>query len=104
MVLPFSRSHQVRTAEALVAALDNHRLPILHLIKFPALSINHAIMLSGMRETREGWEYDCYDPNNPKAAERLLFDRAARTFSLPANGYWRGGELEVSHICRSWFF
>lgn len=104
MVLPFSRSHQARTAEALVVALGNNYLPILHLVKFPALSINHAIILFGLRETREGWEFDCYDPNNPAAPERLRFDRAARTFILPANAYWLGGELDVSHICRSWLF
>jgi hypothetical protein len=104
MIFPFSRTHQARTAEALTAALGKNILPILHLIKFPALTINHAIILFGVMETRQGWEFDLYDPNNPVAPARLLFDRAARTFILPANACWLGGELNVSHICRSWYF
>jgi hypothetical protein len=104
MVFPFSRAHQTRTAKSLAAALGKNHLPILHLVKFPALSINHAIILFGVTETRPGWEFDFYDPNNPVAPERLRFDRATRTFILPANACWLGGELDVSHICRSWFF
>lgn len=104
MVFPFSRAHQARTAEALVAALRQNYLPILHLVKFPALSINHAIILFGVTETRQGWKFEFYDPNNPVVPERLLFDRVTRTFILPANACWLGGELNVSHIYRSCFF
>jgi hypothetical protein len=104
MIFPFSRAHQARTAEALAVALGKNLLPILHLVKFPALSINHAIILFGMRETQQGWEFESYDPNNSAAPERLTFDRSKRAFILPANACWPGGELNVSHICRSWFF
>ena len=104
MVFPFSRAHQARTAAALAAALEQNVLPILHLVKFPALSINHAIILFGVAENRQGLEFASYDPNNSVAPERLLFDRATRTFILPANACWLGGEVNVSHICRSWFF
>ena len=104
MVFPFSRAHQARTAKALADALRKNHLPILHLVKFPALSINHAIILFGVRETGQGWEFEFYDPNNPVAPERLMFDRAARTFILPANACWLGGDVDVSHIYRSWFF
>jgi hypothetical protein len=104
MIFPFSRAQQARTAEALAAALGKNYLPILHLVKFPALSINHAIVLFGVTETRQGWEFESYDPNNCAAPERLAFDRSRRVFILPANACWPGGELNVSHICRSCFF
>jgi hypothetical protein len=104
MIFPFSGTHQARTAGALAAALKQNRLPIVHLVKFPSLTINHSIVLSGLTETGRGWEFASYDPNNSGEPERLTFDRAARTFFLEPNACWPGGELNVSHICRSWFF
>ena len=104
MIFPFSRAHQTRTAKALVAALNSNRLPIVHLVKFPALTINHCIVLFNVTETRRRWEFDSYDPNNAAEPERLTFDRASQTFLLLPNACWPGGELNVSHIYRSWFF
>lgn len=104
MAVPFSRSHQARTAKALAAALKENRLPILHLVKFPAMTINHCIVLFGVTETDRGWEFASYDPNNAQKPERLTFDRAAQTFFLEPNACWPGGALNISHIYRSWFF
>lgn len=104
MPFPFTRSHQLHTARSLVAALRQNRLPILHLVKFPAMTINHCIVLFRVEETGRGWEFESYDPNNSEAAERLTFDRTARTFFLEPNACWPGGALNVSHIYRSWFF
>ena len=44
-----------------------------------------------------------YDPNEPTRPARLIYDRARRTFSLPANRYWRGGDLNVFEIFRRWY-
>ena len=104
MICPFFRGHQTHTAAALVAALKQNHLPILHLVKFPAMSINHCIVLFGATETGRGWEFESYDPNNAESPELLTFDREAQTFFLPANACWPGGDLNVSHIGRSWFF
>lgn len=104
MIFPFSRAHQTRTAGSLVAALKQNFLPIVHIVKFPSLTVNHAIVLFGMTETGRGWEFEAYDPNNAEKPERLTFDRATQTFFLPANSYWPSGALDVSHISRSWFF
>jgi hypothetical protein len=104
MIFPFSRVQQARTALALATALRRNYLPIVHLVKFPALTINHAIVLFGIAETGRGWEFKSYDPNNSDSPERLEFDRKAQTFFLEPNSCWGGGELNVSHICRSCFF
>jgi hypothetical protein len=104
MIFPFSRAHQTRTAAALAAALKKNRLPIVHLVKFPALTINHCIVLFGTTETGAGWEFESYDPNNAGEPERLTFDRVSQTFFLAANSCWPGGELNVSQIYRSCFF
>ena len=104
MICPFSRAHQTRTAGSLVATLRQNCLPIVHIVKFPSLTVNHAIVLFGMTETGRGWEFEAYDPNNADKPERLTFDRTTQTFFLPANSYWPSGALDVSHISRSWFF
>jgi hypothetical protein len=104
MAFPFTRAQQRRTADALAAALQQNRLPILHLVKFPAMSINHCIVLFAATETGSGWEFESYDPNNAAEPERLTFDRSLQTFFLAPNACWPGGELNASHICRSWFF
>jgi hypothetical protein len=104
IILPFSRAHQSRTAAELVATLRQNLLPIVHLVTFPALTINHSIVLSGVTETGRDWEFESYDPNNCNSPERLTFDRASQNFFLAANCCWPGGALNVSHISRSWFF
>ena len=104
MIVPFPRAHQMRTADSLATAIGRQQLPIVHLVKFPALTINHCIVLFGATETRHGWEFDSYDPNNAEEPEQLTFDRASQTFFLSENACWPGGGLNVSHIYRSWLF
>jgi hypothetical protein len=42
--------------------------------------------------------FSAYDPNQPEKPATLKFDRATKTFSLPANSYWAGGELNIIEI------
>lgn len=103
MIFPIARAHQTRTAENLAVAFRQNFSPIIHLVKFPALTINHGMILFGVTETEGGCEFQAYDPNNPKAPVTLRFDRRAQTFFLPANTYWAGGDLNVIEIYRNWF-
>ena len=102
MVFPISRAHQARTAAALDAALKQNVPPIIHLVKFPALTINHSMIVFDVTETGQGFAFQAYDPNNTKQPVRLTFDSNTSTFSLPSNHYWAGGELDIIEIYRSW--
>ncbi len=102
MVFPISRAHQARTAASLEAALKENVPPIIHLVKFPALTINHSMILFATGETGRGSAFQAYDPNNTKQPVRLTFDSDTSTFSLPPNHYWAGGELDIIEIYRSW--
>jgi hypothetical protein len=102
MVFPISRTHQTRTARALVAALEQSRSPIIHLVQFPSLTINHGMILFAVAPTPDGFKFSAYDPNNPQFPAELTFDRRSQTFFLSANAYWAGGELKVIEIFRSW--
>ena len=103
MVLPISRAHQARTAAGLVETLAQSCSPIIHVVKFPALTINHGMVLFGVTPTSEGFTFAVYDPNQPQAPTELTYDQQTRAFSLPANAYWAGGALKVIEIFRSWW-
>ncbi|HEY5232659.1 MAG TPA: hypothetical protein VIK35_03895 [Verrucomicrobiae bacterium] len=103
MIFPISREHQKRAAENLFATIRKNLPPIVHLVKFPSLTINHGMILFDTAETEGGLEFSAYDPNDPEKPARLKFDHAAKKFFLPANSYWAGGGLNVIEIYRGWF-
>ena len=103
MILPIGRSHQQATARRLVSALGKNISPIIHLVTFPALTINHGMIVFAARDNHDGTEFSAYDPNDPGAPATLQFDRARKTFVLPPNRYWAGGDLNVIQIYRSWW-
>ena len=98
MVIPISRRHQASTVEQLKAAIDANRPPIVHLVRFPRIEINHAVLLFAYAESEEGVEFSAYDPNAPDAAVPLAFDGATRTFLLERNAYFAGGRVDVYEI------
>jgi len=102
MVFPISRAHQARTAASLQAALKDHVPPIIHLVKFPALTINHSMILFAAAINLEGLEFQAYDPNHAAQPVRLSFDHRTRSFSLPSNHYWAGGAVDIIEIYRNW--
>ena len=102
MVFPISRRHQFHTAETLAGAIARNFSPIVHLVNFPSLTINHGMILFDVRATPGALTFSAYDPNNPATPAQLAFDCRTKTFSLPVNSYWAGGELNVIHIFQSW--
>lgn len=100
VVFPFSRGHQEIMAARLVEAIRENRPPILHVINFPNLRINHAVLLYEVQETVEAIRFATYDPNSSQQPAWLIFHRANRTFSLPTNTYFQGGEVDVYEVYR----
>jgi hypothetical protein len=103
MVFFISRAHQQKTAESLVNALGQAFSPIVHLVQFPALTINHGMILFDVADTEMGWTFSAYDPNNPEKPAIIMFNKSSRQFSMPANAYWAGGALNIIEIFASWF-
>ena len=103
IVVPVSRRHQQRTARELLEAVRHDAAPIVHLLRFPSLAINHSMVVFDAARTDEGLVFQAYDPNVPERPARLHYDGRRRTFSLPANHYWRGGDLNVFEIFRRWY-
>jgi hypothetical protein len=102
MVFPISREHQAKTAASLRSALERNIPPIIHLVKFPALTINHSMLVFSVKQTDAGWDFQAADPNTTEKPLTLSFNNSTNTFTLPPNHYWSGGELDIIEIYRSW--
>lgn len=104
MILPFSRHHQEQMASQLVIDLKANIPPVVHVVRFPQLSINHSVLLFGAHETEQDIRFDAYDPNNPFKPVTLTYDRKTKTFSFPGNDYWRGGRVDIYEVYRGWAY
>lgn len=104
MIFPFTRPHQARAAEEFLAAIRRDDCPVAHLLRFPQLTLNHAILLFDARETGDQIVFSAYDPNLPERPTTLTYDRATRGFSFPANNYFPGGRVNAYHVYRGLFY
>jgi hypothetical protein len=104
MILPMPRRHQERMARHLVEVFPKRIAPIVHVVRFPQLTINHGIVLFDFTETGAEIRYTAYDPNVPGQPSELIFDRAQRTFFFPRNHYWKGGRVDVVEVYRGWLY
>lgn len=98
MVFPFSRGHQARSAIHFARALETEEPLVLHLVRFPQLTINHAIVIYEASATDEGWDFTAYDPNIPQAPLVLKYNAKTRTFIWPRSNYFAGGRVDVYRV------
>jgi hypothetical protein len=104
MILPVFRRQEAWVAPRLARAVREGRVPIVHLVRFPQLTINHGIVLYEVAESATGLSFTAYDPNMPDQASALVYDAAQRTFLFPANCYWAGGRVDVFQIYHNWLY
>jgi len=102
MIFPFARSHQEHISRQLVEALKENRPPVIHIVRFPSLAINHAILLFDACESDSEIIFTVYDPNAFDQPTTLTYDRVARTFNYPRNAYFQGGRVDVYEIYHTW--
>jgi hypothetical protein len=89
-------------AQQLKQSLRERGVPLVHLFRFPRITINHGIVLYGLTESERNMEFEAYDPNIPAHPVKLIYDRDRRKFSFPPSCYWGGGVLSVIEIFRDW--
>lgn len=102
MLFGFSRTHQEREAEHLAYSIEANRPPVVHIVDFPSLTINHALLLYGVTETTNEIRFAAYDPYEPHDPATLTFNKVARTFTFPRNPYFVGGRVDIYEIYRKW--
>ena len=104
MIFPFSRKHQRETAQALLTEVQMQRPPIVHLIRFPRITINHAVLIYDAKDEGAQLRFSIYDPNQPDEPSVLFYDKSSQSFSFPANFYFVGGPVNVYEIFRDAFY
>jgi len=104
MILPFPRSGQQKTVEQLLTALKADWPPIVHVVTFPVITINHALLIYAAHENDKTILFDVYDPNHPEAPGELTYDRASRTFIFPATNYFADGPVNVYEVYHGLYF
>lgn len=96
-VVPFQRE---RTAKRLIKEIREGRLPIVHVYRFPEVSLNHGIMLFAAEEEDGLTRFLGYDPNNSRRPARLDYDWEKGKFLFERNRYFAGGRAEVYEVYR----
>ena len=104
VVFPFSRHQQEQVAQLLQQELQEKAVAVVHLVRFPQLSINHAVLMFEAKANPREVQFITYDPNEPEKPTIITFDRATRTFSLPSNAYFQGGRVDVYPIYDRWMY
>ncbi len=104
MVFPFSRHHQESTAHELLQRVHGGETAVLHVVRFPQLTINHAVLVYDAAVSDDGITFSIYDPNRPEVPAVLNYDRATRTFNLPANLYFNGGRVDIYAVYRGFCY
>jgi hypothetical protein len=101
MVFPFTRGQQARAAERLADSIREGGVTVAHLVRFPELTINHAILLYEVKPSDSFLTFMAYDPNSPEGPVELFFDHQSREFLFPGNAYFGGGMVKVYEVYHS---
>ncbi|MDQ6631722.1 MAG: hypothetical protein M3Y82_08170 [Verrucomicrobiota bacterium] len=104
IMLPFTKRQNEKMARQLLNSIEQNRPPIVHLVRFPQLTINHAVIFFGATKTKNSIQFSVYDPNKPDKPATLHFDRKSKTFNFPSNDYFIGGKVNVYEIYHSLLF
>jgi hypothetical protein len=102
MIFPVMPWHSRRTAEQVKRSLPRRGLTLVHLFRFPRITINHGIILYRFAESEQTIEFNAYDPNIPEHPVKLVYEKEWRRFTFAANPYWGGGRLNVVEIYADW--
>jgi hypothetical protein len=102
MIFPVSGRFQEMMAEKLKLSLARRSVALVHLFRFPQLTINHGIVLYRFAESDREIEFLAYDPNLPERPVTLVYEKARRRFTFAPSIYWGGGELSVLEIFCDW--
>ncbi len=104
MVFPLGRRRESREAQRIFNRVESGRPALVHLVRFPQLTINHAVLVFDGHRTADGFEFLAADPNDPSRVSTLTFTASDGRFTWPATLSFIGGRVDVYEIFRSaWY-
>jgi hypothetical protein len=95
MIFPFTARQQERVVEEMRASLARGWPPIVHVLRYPKLIVNHLMLAYDAEETPSEIRFHIYDPNDAAGPVTLTWDRGARAFALQATPYFPGGYVKA---------
>jgi hypothetical protein len=98
MIFPFGARHQAGVTRALLDSLTRGWPPIVHVLRYPELTINHLVLVFDAEETPDEVRFWAYDPNNADHPVALTYDRALRAFSFATTPYFPGGPVKAYEV------
>jgi hypothetical protein len=98
MIFPFTPDHQRRSAESLIASLARGHPPIVHVMNFPQVDLNHTMLIYRGESDAEEIRLYAYDPNDPETETILRYDRRHATFRMPQKPYFAGGTVKAYEV------
>lgn len=104
MIFPVMPWHVASTVNKLKRSLPRRGLALVHLFRFPHITINHGIALFAVSESENFIQFEGYDPNIPEQPVQLVYERKHRRFTFAPNHYWGGGVLNAMEIYCDWPF
>ena len=102
MIFRVSGRFQESMAEKLKRSVQKRGLALVHLFRFPRITINHGIVLFRFAEDDKQIQFEAYDPNLPEHPVQLLYEKQRRGFTFAPNIYWGGGALSAMEIFCDW--
>ena len=104
MIFPFTARHQRRLARRLLDSLARGWPPIVHVLRYPELTLNHLVLVYDAEETPAEIRFRAYDPNDAARPVLLTYDRAARMFTYAATPYFPGGPAKAYEVYYGLFY
>jgi len=104
MVLPFTRTQQRHVGERLLDEVTHNQPAVVHLVRFPSLSINHAAVIYGACRVGDEIEFKIYDPNTPQAPATIRYRPNDGVFTMATNAYFPGGRIDLYQVYHSIFY
>lgn len=104
MVFPFAPRQQRATANELAADVARGHPPIVRLVTFPHITVNHTVLVYEAESTPTQIRFTTYDPNDKDAPALLVFDRATATFRLEGTEYAPSRVVDAYEIYDGFFF
>lgn len=95
MIFPFTIDEQRDEATTIAASVRAGTLPIVHVVVFPILTVNHMLLVYAVEETPAEIRFTAYDPNIADAPLVFTWDRGDRAFHYPRTDYFMGGPVRA---------
>jgi hypothetical protein len=102
IILPFRRAQQARVAEDLIQHARKGDPVVVHIVRFPQLTINHAVVFFDATDKPDQIAFRIYDPNQPSEPRLITYDKAKRTFFFAPNDYFPGGRVDAYEVYNKW--